>query len=187
MMISDVTKLLSTLIEKDTEESEAVQNEIRITEQTLENINALLTKAVNYSKSEAELEAAIKLQTEKTPLIDELKERAATIKSKTPEIENKQKQVTEIEAQYGEYDLLREKKNTVITVNSSLCKDKETVNSIKEKILFISQKITAMKEELSGLADSGTKKEKLLNTKEQTENKIQKADELKKQLTAFEN
>lgn len=186
MMISDVVELLSSLIDKDNEESEAVQNEIRITEQTLENINALLTKAENYTKSEAELEAAIKLQTEKTPLIDELKERAATIKSKTPEIENKQKQVTEIEAQYGEYDLLREKKNTALALNSSLDKNKKSVENIKEKILFSSEKITAMKKELSGLADSETKKEKLLNLKEQTENKIQKADELKKQLTAFE-
>ena len=186
MMISDVTKLLSTLIEKDTEESEAVQNEIRITEQTLENINALLTKAENYIKAEAELEAAIKVQAETTPLIDEFKERAATIKNQTPEIENKQKQVTEIEAQYGEYDLLREKKNTALALNSSLDKNKKSVENIKEKILFSSEKITAMKKELSGLADSGTKKEKLLNLKEQTENKIQKADELKKQLTAFE-
>lgn len=186
MMISDVTKLLSTLIEKDTEESEAVQNEIRITEQTLENINALLTKAENYIKAEAELEAAIKVQAETTPLIDEFKERAATIKNQTPEIENKQKQVTEIEAQYGEYDLLREKKNTAFALNSSLDKNKKSVENIKEKILFSSEKITAMKKELSGLADSGTKKEKLLNLKEQTENKIQKADELKKQLTAFE-
>lgn len=186
MMISDVTKLLSTLIEKDTEESEAVQNKIRITEQTLENINALLTKAENYIKAEAELEAAIKVQAETTPLIDEFKERAATIKNQTPEIENKQKQVTEIEAQYGEYDLLREKKNTALALNSSLDKNKKSVENIKEKILFSSEKITAMKKELSGLADSGTKKEKLLNLKEQTENKIQKADELKKQLTAFE-
>lgn len=186
MMISDVTKLLSALIEKDTEESEAVQNEIRITEQTLENINALLTKAENYIKAEAELEAAIKVQAETTPLIDEFKERAATIKNQTPEIENKQKQVTEIEAQYGEYDLLREKKNTALALNSSLDKNKKSVENIKEKILFSSEKITAMKKELSGLADSGTKKEKLLNLKEQTENKIQKADELKKQLTAFE-
>ncbi len=186
MMISDVTKLLSSLIEKDTEESEAVQNEIRITEQTLENINALLTKAENYIKAEAELEAAIKVQAETTPLIDEFKERAATIKNQTPEIENKQKQVTEIEAQYGEYDLLREKKNTALALNSSLDKNKKSVENIKEKILFSSEKITAMKKELSGLADSGTKKEKLLNLKEQTENKIQKADELKKQLTAFE-
>lgn len=186
MMISDVTKLLSTLIEKDTEESEAVQNEIRITEQTLENINALLTKAENYIKAEAELEAAIKVQAETTPLIDEFKERAATIKNQTPEIENKQKQVTEIEAQYGEYDLLREKKNTALALNSSLDKNKKSVENIKEKILFSSEKITSMKKELSGLADSGTKKEKLLNLKEQTENKIQKADELKKQLTAFE-
>ena len=186
MMISDVVELLLALIDKDTKESEAVQNEIRTTEQTLENINALLTKAENYTKTEAELEAAIKLQTEKTPLIDELKERVATIKSKTPEIENKQKQVTEIEAQYGEYDLLREKKNTALALNSSLDKNKKSVENNKEKILFSSEKITAMKKELSGLADSGTKKEKLLNTKEQTENKIQKADELKKQLTAFE-
>lgn len=186
MMISDVTKLLSTLIEKDTEESEAVQNEIKITEQTLENINALLTKAENYIKAEAELEAAIKVQAETTPLIDEFKERAATIKNQTPEIENKQKQVTEIEAQYGEYDLLREKKNTALALNSSLDKNKKSVENIKEKILFSSEKITAMKKELSGLADSGTKKEKLLNLKEQTENKIQKADELKKQLAAFE-
>lgn len=186
MMISDVTKLLSTLIEKDTEESEAVQNEIRITEQTLENINALLTKAENYIKAEAELEAAIKVQAETTLLIDEFKERAATIKTQTPEIENKQKQVTEIEAQYGEYDLLREKKNTALALNSSLDKNKKSVENIKEKILFSSEKITVVKKELSGLADSGTKKEKLLNLKEQTENKIQKADELKKQLTAFE-
>ena len=186
MMISDVVELLTELIDKDSEESEALQRKISITEKALEDINALLTKAENYTKAQTELEAALNIQSEKAPLIDEFKERAEAIRSKAPEIEKKQKQVTEIEAQYGEYDLLKEKKNIVITIKASLLKDKKSVDEIKDKILFFSQKIIAMKQELSGLADSGKKKEKLLNLKEQTENKMQKATDLKRQLFAFE-
>ena len=187
MMISDVVELISALIDKDTEKSEAVQNDIRITEQTLENINILLTRAESYEKAEKELEVAIKIQAEKTPLIDELKEKAATIRNKTPEIEERQKRVTEIQAQYDEYDSLREKKNIVISVNASLQKDKKSVEDIGDKILLSTQRITVMKKEFSELADSGTKKEKLLNAKEQAENKMQKAADLKKHLSAFEN
>lgn len=186
MMIADVIELLRVLIDKDNEESKALQENIRSTEKELEDINALLTKAENYKKAEQELEAVIRIQTEKAPLIDGLKMTVASIEGKAPEADEKQKQLTEIEAQYGEYDLLIEKKRTALMLDSSLCKDKKSVEDISAGIGFSLQKITSMKEELSTLADSGTKKEKLLNAKEQAENKLQRADGLNEKLIAFE-
>ena len=73
----------------------------------------MLTKSENYLKSETELENTVKAHSEKTLLIDGLKEKLTSIKNQEPQIAEKQKYVTEIEAQYEEYNLLKEKKTSI--------------------------------------------------------------------------
>ena len=145
----------------------------------------MLTKAENYSKAEKELESAITLRQEKALSADTLKEKVTEIKSLIPLYDEKQKQLTEIEAQYSEYNLLSEKKSAVLSLVFSVEKDKKSVVAGKEAIVFSLQKIDSLKQELSSLADSGAKKEKLIAKKELTEANKQKAEELIKRITYF--
>lgn len=186
MMISDVVELLAELISKDNKKSAELLDEIKATETKLEELTAKLTKAEGYYKAESDLHTATVIQSEKIPEAEKLKEKVVLIKAKTTEIDKKQKQATEIEAQLNEYNLLNEKKNSVLLLTAAIDQDRKTVSETKEKIVLNSQQITVLKEELSSLTSSEAKKEKLLSHKESAENKLQKAESLYKKLLTFD-
>ncbi len=186
MMIADVIGLLSTLTEKDSENLRKIQEAIGETENLIEKLNAVLTKAESYLKNEKMLELAIKEQAEKMTVTEELRKKSAELKAKAPKFEKKQKQVAEIEAQFDEYDSLAEKKNTVSSLTVSLEKDKKSATDTKEKISDLTEMTASLKNELASMSDSGEKKEKLLHEKELAENKKLKTEALKKHLALFE-
>lgn len=186
MMISDVAKLLSTLIAKDRKASSEILEEIKNVEKRIESVNALITKAEAYLKSEEDLKKATELQKSKQLTFNELKEKADVIRSKGTETEAKKKQLAEIEAQYGEYELLSAKKRIRLELKAALAKNKEYTEATNNKILYCTQQIASLKNELTFLLSSDTRKEKLLSEKEQTEIKKKKTDELKNRLYFFE-
>lgn len=186
MMTHEVVELLGSLIEKDSELSTSLQKETEEKENRTEEINALLTKAEAYIKTEQDLQSAVREYDEKVPLLETLIKKANDLKAQNTEYENKQKEVTQTQAQYGEYDFLQLKQKTVSDLVKSLEDDKKRCENREEKLSGLSEEIKALREELSLLSDAGEKKERLLREKEQLEEKKQKAEELKKRLIRFE-
>ena len=185
MMTADVVELIGKLVEKDTELSKKVQKDIAYIEKNIEKVNASLTKAEEYSKAEKDLVIAQNQQAENIPLLENLSTKVKELKGQNPAIEEKQKKVTEIEAQYDEYDLLLEKQNTVNELSETLETATKLCESNKKNLTVLSDEIIKLKEELSTISDVGEEKQKLLNAKEQTENKKQSAEALKRRLNDF--
>ncbi len=185
LMISDVVVLIDKLIKKDSEASERIQEAIKSVEKKIEKNNTLLTKAEGYVKAQNELEAASKEQKEKTPMLNELKDNVNKLKARAPELDAKQKQIAEIKAQYGDYDALAEKKNTVYSLAQLIEANKRAVAETKNKINIATEEIAALKTELTTLGDSGAEKEKLIREKEQLENKQKKSVVLKNHFDVY--
>lgn len=186
MMTADVVELIGKLVEKDTELSEKVQQSITEIEKKIEKVNASLTKAQEYSKAEKDLAEAKNQQEEKAPMLEALAAEVAELKAQTPQIDEKQKKATEIEAQYNEYDALSEKQSVVDSLKKSLELSTKQSESGKEKLGVLSDEITALKEESASISDVGAEKQKLINLQVLTENKKQNAEALKKRLNDFE-
>lgn len=186
MPVAEVIDLLSVLTEKDSETSSAVLKDIADTEKKLEDINALLTMAEGYIKSEAELKSAREIQAGKTLSAEALKEKVNAIKAETPKTEEKKKRIAEIEAQYGEYTSLSEKKNTADTLSDTTEKDKKAAERLKEDIRLSSDSLTALREEAASLVSSEASRERLISDKRLTEDKKQKCEVLGKRLADLE-
>ncbi len=185
MMTNDVIELIERLIEKDTKLSSNVQKSIGDIEKSIDTINGKLIKADAYSKAEKELKEAQQQQTEKSPSLDVLSTRVSELKKLNPAQEEKQKKVTEIEAQYEEYDLLLQKRNTVASLTDEIEKAKKLCKANKEKLAILSDDIKSLKEELSTISNVGEEKQKLLHAIELKETKIQAIEALQRKLNAF--
>ena len=186
LMTVDVIELIEKLVRNDSVLSEKIQNDIIAVEKDIEQVNAKLTKAEEYLKTEKDLADAQNQQTKKLPDLEVLAEKLQELKTHNPIIDDKQKQATEIETQFDEYDALSDKQNTVSTLTISIKKSTEVYKNNKEKALMLADEISSLKEELSSISNVGEEKEKLLRKKEQAEEKKQKSEGLKRRLKAFE-
>lgn len=182
MPVAEVISLLSVLTENDTASDAEVIRSTADTEKKLEEINALLTTAEGYAKNEAELKAAKEIREAKTLSAEALKEKVNAIKSETENIEEKKKQSLEIEAQYGEYDSLTEKKKAYSSLSVTIEKNKKDAEKLKDNIRLSGERLTALKEESATLVSSEANRERLISEKRQGEEKKQKCEDLGKRL-----
>ncbi len=185
LMTAEVVALIEKLIEKDTSLSNAVKENADTIEKSIEKINEGLTKAEEYLKAEKDLADAQKQQAEKAPSFEVLSTKVNDLKEQAPIQEEKQKKVTEIEAQYDEYDLLLQKQNSVVELSNVLDELTKSRDDNKEKLNLLNNEIKALKEELSSTSNAGEEKQKLLNEKEQKETKIQAIVTLQNRLNDF--
>ena len=178
MLTEDVLSLLEKLIEADTQESEKIRSEIVSTEKELEKINALLTKADNYSNTEKELAAAEKELSEKSEALDCARKNTEQLKENAPEIEKYKGYLTFYESQSEEFDTLDKLNEDYETLLTTLTKSKTQALQYRDKEKKASDEIASMKEELSGLADCHEKHDKTQNELKAAEDSLNKLREL---------
>lgn len=185
MMITDVMELIAVLIKKDETTSQNIQEEIIVLENQLEKVNKELTKAENYAKAENDLAHTIKEYAEKISLVEDLKEKVNELKSRQPEIDLKQKQIGEIEAQYSLYDELLMKQKTVDELLINRDKNKKRIETAQVKIDGLKETIVRLKEEQATFIDIALQKEKFTYQKEEAEAKKKKIETFQTRLIAF--
>ncbi|MBE6773717.1 MAG: SMC family ATPase [Ruminococcaceae bacterium] len=178
MLTEDVLSLLEKLIEADTQESEKIRSEIVSTEKELEMINALLTKADNYSNTEKELVGAEKELSEKSEALDCARKNTEHLKENAPEIEKYKGYLTFYESQSEEFDTLDKLNEDYETLLTALTKSKTQALQYRDKEKKASDEIASMKEELSGLADCHEKHDKTQNELKAAEDSLNKLREL---------
>lgn len=185
MMITDVMELIAVLIKKDETTSQNIQEEIIVLENQLEKVNKELTKAENYAKAENDLAHTIKEYVEKISLVEDLKEKVNELKSRQPEIDLKQKQIGEIEAQYSLYDELLMKQKTADELLINRDKNKKRIETAQVKIDGLKETIVRLKEEQATFIDIALQKEKFTYQKEEAEAKKKKIETFQTRLIAF--
>lgn len=185
MMITDVMELIAVLIKKDETTSQNIQEEIIVLENQLEKVNKELTKAENYAKAENDLAHTIKEYAEKISLVEDLKEKVNELKSRQPEIDLKQKQIGEVEAQYSLYDELLMKQKTVDELLINRDKNKKRIETAQVKIDGLKETIVRLKEEQATFIDIAVQKEKFTYQKEEAEAKKKKIETFQTRLIAF--
>lgn len=185
MMITDVMELIAVLIKKDETTSQNIQEEIIVLENQLEKVNKELTKAENYAKAENDLAHTIKEYAEKISLVEDLKEKVNELKSRQPEIDLKQKQIGEIEAQYSLYDELLMKQKTADELLINRDKNKKRIETAQVKIDGLKETIVRLKEEQATFIDIALQKEKFTYQKEEAEAKKKKIETFQTRLIAF--
>ena len=185
MMITDVMELIAVLIKKDETTSQNIQEEIIVLENQLEKVNKELTKAENYAKAENDLAHTIKEYAEKLSLVEDLKEKVNELKSRQPEIDLKQKQIGEVEAQYSLYDELLMKQKTVDELLINRDKNKKRIETAQVKIDGLKETIVRLKEEQATFIDIAVQKEKFTYQKEEAEAKKKKIEIFQTRLIAF--
>ena len=183
--LSEVLELIPAIIAKDKENADSLQNEINKNEKQTEAVNALLTKAERYAKAEKELTLFRKEFAEGEQQLKEKQSRAEELKKQSPLQEEKLREQTAIQAQYGDYDALAEMQNTIAALGEAIKKDKESAALSKSRAEQLAKETSARREELAGVSESGEAREKLLREKEQAQEKQKSINVIRKELANY--
>ena len=183
--LSEVLELIPAIIAKDKENADSLQNEINKNEKQTEAVTALLTKAERYAKAEKELALFRKEFAEGEQQLKEKQARAEELKKQSPLQEEKLREQTAIQAQYGDYDALAEMQNTIAALGEAIKKDKESAALSKSRAEQLAKETSALREELAGVSESGEAREKLLREKEQAQEKQKSINVIRKELANY--
>lgn len=182
---ADVIELIKRLLEDDANTESLLSTQLKQNEQKIENINVICAKAEEYNKQQKELEKAIsdeKVNAETLVLLQETLEKQ---KSQKPEIEKLQKNITETEARYKEYDALEQSKTEMKNLFDKMQKNQENCQSKKILAEASKKEIEELKAELAQKSLAGEAKEKLLREKSEAESQKNKLDEIIKDVSFY--
>lgn len=185
LMLSQVARLVEDLITEDSALLEAFNLDLDRNEKGLEEINKILTKADEQAKREKNLVDAEARLRAAEPTLEELKKRFEEEQAKKPQFDAKEREVAAITLQYPDYDVRDAAVKGVKDLEDKLTEDLELAKKIRDGVEQLTERVRLAREELAGLATAGQAKEQLLRLMEQAEDKKEKAEDIKKDITAY--
>lgn len=176
--IDDILELICDILKKDTDAEERIKKRLIKIEKQLEEVNITLGKGEEYQKAFETLELADKEYHEKKPLLDKLKTEFKEAKSKESELEELGKEIALIKEKVPEYDILDEKRRTLVEISNNLEKDKNELDKTYEKFKTTEDSLQKIKVERQELENAQPQKERAVNQKERAEVKKSKLEAL---------
>ncbi len=171
MMTSDIIEVVNKIVEKDMKTLNKIEADSEKIFKEIEKLNQALEKEKEYVKSAEELARAKQEQKTQILILEQIRKKLVELEKIKPDIENRQRQVTEIEMQYSDYDILLEKKKKESSLKQNINHIIEENNENKNEIENLNKKLESYKEEIVAGSSLGEEKQKLINSKEQLENK----------------
>ena len=185
LMLSQVAQLVEDLITEDSALLEAFNLDLDRNEKGLEEINKILTKADEQAKREKNLVDAEARLRAAEPTLEEVKKRFEEEQAKKPQFDAKEREVAAITLQYPDYDARDAAVKGVKDLEDKLTEDLELAKKIRDGVEQLTERVRLAREELAGLATAGQAKEQLLRLMEQAEDKKERAEDIKKDITAY--
>jgi len=162
MMTADVETLVRELIASDEKKEEELAAELLQKEKILGEVEALLLKAAEFLRQQAELEKAKQEQKEQTVHLDGLLSVWKGAQEKVPQTEQWRREKIKVETQYPEYDRLEEQKIELKKLQDAYEADEVAVKVAREQYAVLCEETERLKKELEEKASAGEKKEQLL-------------------------
>ena len=186
MTVEDALDLLDKIMEQDMSAKDELNRHIETIEEKLTALNTEKANIDNYIQLQKSYDENIALLEEKSIQFVKLKEKLAAETVKKPEIEEKNRAAAEIEAQlsdYERYDLVLKDclaaKSRLLNAQNSRQADEKSADTAKTLI-------EKLKEELKTVQDAGRQKEKLLSEKKELDSKVDRIEEIKKDISALQ-
>ena len=178
MLLSDVVELLGKLIEKDESVGEKLKAEAEELQKETDFVNAQETAAEIYLSRQKALEEAKTLLKLKEKTAEKLTAKLMELKGKKPEVTAAEKEITETEFLYSEYDALILSEKVLTEARENLLGYSAASKNLEPTIVGLGKDIENLKKEFSELSWSGEEKERLARLKEQAEAKKQKVKDI---------
>ena len=157
----EIIDLLKSVIECDEKENSELVTKLTNIDSALEKVNANIGKAEEFAKNQAEYSAKKALVPQKVKEFDETKARYEEEKAKKPEIESLKKEITLIENELPDYDLLDGLLKEVEKLEKTICLNETAINNSKNDVDAKIKEIYFLKEELKSLENASLNKQKL--------------------------
>lgn len=185
--IDDILELICEILKRDADAEERINKRLSKLEKQLEEVNINLGKGEEYQKTFESLELAEKEYQEKKPLLEKLKTEFENTKSKEGELEELGKEIALIKEKAPEYDILDEKRKTLVDISNSLENDKKELAKTYERFKTTEDSLQKIKIERQELENAQTKKERAVNKKEQAEAKKSKLEALAGDIKGYDD
>lgn len=157
----EIIDLLTSIITDDEKERDTVSAELAGVEASLEKVNASIGRAEEFAKNQAQYNAKRASVPQKEQERDAAKARFDEAAAKKPEIERFEREITLIEKELPDYDLLDSLQKEVKDLENSLELNKKSIQVSKINADKKAQEIKDLKETLKSLENAGLNREKL--------------------------
>ena len=182
----EVIDLLKLLIASDEQERDTVAANLTAVEEKREQVNASVAKGEELEKSEQEYNRKRASLPQKMQEYDEARASLEGANAQKPEIEQREKEITLMEKEMPDYDLLDNLQREVAALEKSILKNENVISTSKATAEAKAQAIKTAKETLKGLENASLNKEKLETEKRRLEEVRARLKTLGENLTALE-
>lgn len=182
----ETLELLSTLIAKDKEEEEKLDDEQKNIGKFLEEITATLTNHETWSKARKSLEKSTTDLSEAIVTLEMLKTNLQSEEANKPKVEDIRNQIAAIEAELPEYQELDKKIKERDTLQKGTDKLSDELNTAEEKLKSSKKEIETLTEERKTLEKADKDKSELEAKKQKEEDKRKAVKDISKELKVLD-